>query len=169
MFTNFSTAKFLINRKWLKKRKRSWENPTHFTTGWKALAWSSEPSRSSRFIVSFFFFSFRNSDRSEKKTSHDPIPVPYRTAKAFEPAIYRNVAYDVYMNDHFKKYLDRSSNKQHQHIPFMAHNRLVERFGRFGEKFSRPTFVWKTSLRFQVWKCICPFPIWIHLIAVEWS
>jgi len=71
----------------------------------------------------------RNSDRSEKKTNHDLIPVPYRTAKAFEPAIYRNVAYDVYMNDHFKKYCDRHSNKQHQHIPFMMHNRLIERFG----------------------------------------
>lgn len=71
----------------------------------------------------------KNPDRTEKKNSHDLIPVPYRTAKAFEPAIYRNVAYDVYMNDHFKKYFDRSMNKQHQHAPFMTHNRLVERFG----------------------------------------
>lgn len=82
----------------------------------------------------FCFLVFRNSDRSEKKTNHDLIPVPYRTAKAFEPAIYRNVAYDVYMNDHFKKYCDRHSNKQHQHIPFMMHNRLIERFGLLNEK-----------------------------------
>ena len=66
----------------------------------------------------------------EKKSHHDLIPVPYRTAKAFEPAIYRNVAYDVYMNDHFKKYFDRNLTKQHQHIPFMTHNRLIERFGK---------------------------------------
>ncbi|CAF3554476.1 unnamed protein product [Rotaria sp. Silwood1] len=71
----------------------------------------------------------KHSDRSEKKTNHELIPVPYRTAKAFEPAIYRNVAYDVYMNDHFKKYIDRNIIKQHQHIPFMTHNRLIERFG----------------------------------------
>jgi hypothetical protein len=74
--------------------------------------------------------SMQKSDRIEKKTNHDLIPVPYRTAKAFEPAIYRNVAYDVYMNDHFKKYFDRNMIKQQQHIPFMSHNRLIERFGR---------------------------------------
>jgi hypothetical protein len=34
------------------------------------------------------------------------------------------------MNDHFKKYFDRNLNKQHQHIPFMTHNRLIERFGK---------------------------------------
>jgi hypothetical protein len=61
--------------------------------------------------------------------NHDLIPVPYRTAKAFEPAIYRNVGYDVFMNDHFKKYSDRNIGKQYQHIPFMTHNRLIERFG----------------------------------------
>ena len=82
--------------------------------------------------VNFLCFSVenRNLDRTEKKSNHDSIPVPYRTAKAFEPAIYRNVAYDVYMNDHFKKYFDRTLNKQHQHIPFMTHNRLIERFGK---------------------------------------
>jgi hypothetical protein len=74
--------------------------------------------------------SMQKSDRTEKKTNHDLIPVPYRTAKAFEPAIYRNVAYDVYMNDHFKKYFDKNLLKQHQHIPFMTHNRLIERFGK---------------------------------------
>jgi hypothetical protein len=74
--------------------------------------------------------SMLKSDRIDKKTNHDLIPVPYRTAKAFEPAIYRNVAYDVYMNDHFKKYIDRNNLKQHQHIPFMTHNRLIERFGK---------------------------------------
>jgi len=73
--------------------------------------------------------SMQKTDRTEKKTNHDLIPVPYRTAKAFEPAIYRNVAYDVYMNDHFKKYFDKNLLKQHQHIPFMTHNRLIERFG----------------------------------------
>ncbi len=72
----------------------------------------------------------KSSDRIDKKTNHDLIPVPYRTAKAFEPAIYRNVAYDVYMNDHFKKYFDRTMIKSHQHIPFMTHNRLIERFGK---------------------------------------
>ncbi|CAF3616806.1 unnamed protein product [Rotaria socialis] len=71
----------------------------------------------------------KHSDRTEKKANHELIPVPYRTAKAFEPAIYRNVAYDVYMNDHFKKYFDKNIVKQHQHIPFMTHNRLIERFG----------------------------------------
>jgi hypothetical protein len=78
--------------------------------------------------------SMQKSDRTEKKTNHDLIPVPYRTAKAFEPAIYRNVAYDVYMNDHFKKYFDKNLLKQHQHIPFMTHNRLIERFGKTKKK-----------------------------------
>ena len=55
--------------------------------------------------------------------------MPYRTAKAFDPAIYRNVAYDVYMNDHFKKYSDRNLVKTHPQVPFMTHNRLIERFG----------------------------------------
>ncbi|UJR34162.1 hypothetical protein I4U23_021570 [Adineta vaga] len=71
----------------------------------------------------------KKSDRNEKKTTHESIPVPYRTAKAFDPAIYRNVAYDVYMNDHFKKYFDRNLAKTHPQIPFMTHNRLIERFG----------------------------------------
>ncbi|CAF0726223.1 unnamed protein product [Adineta steineri] len=71
----------------------------------------------------------KNSIRTEKKSNHELIPVPYRTAKALEPAIFRNVAYDVYMNDHFKKYIDRNMIKSHQHIPFMTHNRLIERFG----------------------------------------
>lgn len=79
--------------------------------------------------------SMQKTDRTEKKTNHDLIPVPYRTAKAFEPAIYRNVAYDVYMNDHFKKYFDKNLLKQHQHIPFMTHNRLIERFGSTRESF----------------------------------
>ena len=78
--------------------------------------------------------SMQKSSRTEKKVNHDLIPVPYRTAKAFEPAIYRNVAYDVYMNDHFKKYFDKNLLKQHPHIPFMTHNRLIERFGKY--------FVW---------------------------
>jgi hypothetical protein len=38
------------------------------------------------------------------------------------------------MNDHFKKYVDRNTVKPHQHIPFMTHNRLIERFGRWNNK-----------------------------------
>ncbi|CAF1185850.1 unnamed protein product [Adineta ricciae] len=71
----------------------------------------------------------KKSERIDKKTGHESIPVPYRTAKAFDPAIYRNVAYDVYMNDHFKKYSDRNLVKTHPQAPFMTHNRLIERFG----------------------------------------
>lgn len=84
--------------------------------------------------------SMQKSTRTEKKINHDLIPVPYRTAKAFEPAIYRNVAYDVYMNDHFKKYFDKNLLKQHPHIPFMTHNRLIERFGTYFTPSSRNSF-----------------------------
>ena len=56
--------------------------------------------------------------------------MPYRTAKAFEPAIYRNIAYDVYINDHFRKYFDKNLIKSHQHLPLLTHNRLIERFGK---------------------------------------
>ncbi|CAF4127722.1 unnamed protein product, partial [Rotaria sp. Silwood1] len=42
--------------------------------------------------------------------------------KTYEPAIYRNVIYDVDMNDHLRKYFDNNTSTQYQHIPFMAHN-----------------------------------------------
>lgn len=123
-----------INRRSSSKRKRCYANPTRSTTASKARACRSNPYV---FVYSHLCSIRRTSDRTEKKTHHDLIPVPYRTAKAFEPAIYRNVAYDVYMNDHFKKYFDRNLNKQHQHIPFMTHNRLIERFGRTSSERDR--------------------------------
>ena len=102
---------------------------------------------------------FRNSDRTEKKINHELIPVPYRTAKAFEPAIYRNVAYDVYMNDHFKKYFDKNMLKQHQHIPFMTHNRLIEKFGKRKFLFIFFLLTLIIYMNIKVLKCICLFHI----------